>query len=306
MSKCTEQEFDTSNYVPEFLKTFDRVAGNANFHGLKPLPQMMMIGEIANEFLELMFPGRCGHDKMEMSLHDILTMQMNKVCSMLKAQLQLAFRYDDSSLDECTANEKADRVVQNLCALLPQIRIKLKMDSRAAFEGDPAARNLREVILSYPCIKTITIHRIAHELFKMNIPLIPRMFNEFAHKETGIDIHPGATIGDSFFIDHGTGVVIGETTVIGNNVKIYQGVTLGALSFPKDACGALIRGAKRHPTLEDNVTIYSNATILGDIIIGKNAIVGSNVWIKEDVKADTMVVIQDPQITFRDLKNRKN
>ncbi|MGH0053884.1 MAG: serine O-acetyltransferase EpsC, partial [Sphaerochaetaceae bacterium] len=216
----------------------------------------------------------------------------------------LAYRYDDSTLEECKAQRQADETVSKLCALLPELRIKLKEDTKAAFDGDPAARNIREVILSYPCIKTLTIHRIAHELFKMEVPLIPRMFNEYAHKETGIDIHPGAEIGSSFFIDHGTGVVIGETTVIGDHVKIYQGVTLGALSFPKDACGSLIRGAKRHPTIEDNVTIYSNATILGDIAIGKNAVIGSNVWIKESVAPNTMVTIQEPKITIRELRAR--
>lgn len=306
MNQCTEQQFDASAFIPAFLGTFDRVAGNANFHGLKPLPQMLVIGDISNELLELMFPGRCGRDQANLSLQEILTMQLNKVCSLLKEQLVLAYRYDNPSLEICEAQEKADQTVRNLCERLPRLRVSLKMDARAAFEGDPAARNIREVILSYPCIKTLTIHRVAHELFMMEVPLLPRMMNEYAHKETGIDIHPGAVIGNSFFIDHGTGTVIGETTVIGNNVKLYQGVTLGALSFPKDACGALIRGTKRHPTIEDNVTIYSNATILGDITIGRNAVIGSNVWIKESVPADTMVVIQEPQITFRDLKMRKS
>ncbi len=304
MKQCKDQQFDASVYVPSFFGTFDRVAGNANFHGLKPLPQMMSIGDIANEYLELMFPGRCGRDRSDLTLQEILALQMDKACSLLKGQLFLAYRYDDPSLEECEALEKADQTVGKLCTLLPQIRLNLKKDAKAAFEGDPAAKNSREVILSYPCIKTLTTHRIAHELYKMEVPLIPRMLNEYAHKETGIDIHPGARIGTSFFIDHGTGVVIGETTVIGNNVKLYQGVTLGALSFPKDACGALIRGAKRHPTIEDNVTIYSNATILGDITIGKNAVIGSNVWIKESVSANTMVVIQEPRITFRDIKQK--
>lgn len=306
MRQCKEQQFDASAHVSAFLGTFDRVAGNANFHGLKPLPQMQVIGDISNELLELMFPGRCGRDQAQMSLEEILTLQLNKVCSLLKSQLFLAYRYDKPSLDECDANDLADQTINKLCTILPQLRISLKMDARAAFEGDPAARNLREVILSYPCIKTLTIHRVAHELFLMEVPLIPRMMNEYAHKETGIDIHPGATIGNSFFIDHGTGTVIGETTIIGNNVKLYQGVTLGALSFPKDACGALIRGTKRHPTLEDNVTIYSNATILGDVTIGRNAVIGSNVWIKESVPMDTMVVIQEPEITFRDLRMRRS
>lgn len=304
MKKCKDHPFDASRFVDDFYRTFDRVAGNANFHGLKPLPQMSVIGQIANEFLELMFPGRCGGDRSELSLQEILTDQMNKVCSLLKGQLLLAFIYDDPSLEACEASEKADLTISELCGKLPEIRISLKKDARSAFEGDPAARNIREIILSYPCIKTLTVHRIAHQLFLKEVPLIPRMLNEYAHKETGIDIHPGAQIGSSFFIDHGTGVVIGETSLIGDNVKLYQGVTLGALSFPKDACGALIRGVRRHPTIEDNVTIYSNATILGDITIGKNAIIGSNVWIKESVPADTMVVIQEPKTTFRDLKRR--
>lgn len=304
MKDCKEQQFDAARFVDSFYGTFDRVAGNANFHGLKPLPQMTVIGQIANEFLELMFPGRCKRERSETPLLEIISQQMNNACSLLKGQLFLAYRYENPSLDDCKLEEKADEITQQLCHRLPQIRISLKLDARAAFEGDPAARNLREIILSYPCIKTLTVHRIAHQLFLMDVPLIPRMLNEYAHAETGIDIHPGARIGNSFFIDHGTGVVIGETTVIGDHVKIYQGVTLGALSFPKDACGTLIRGAKRHPTIEDNVTIYSNATILGDVTIGKNAIVGSNVWIKESVSADTMVMIQEPKITFRELKKR--
>ncbi|MGE4454034.1 MAG: serine O-acetyltransferase [Sphaerochaeta sp.] len=211
MKQCKDQQFDASPYVDAFYGTFDRVAGNANFHGLKPLPQMLSIGEISNEFLELMFPGRCGRDQAERSLQEILNTQLRQICSLLKSQLILAFRYDNPSTAICDAQEMADDVLGKLCTLLPQIRLVLKQDAQAGFDGDPAARNIREVILSYPCIKTLTIHRIAHELFKMDVPLIPRMFNEYAHKETGIDIHPGAEIGNSFFIDHGTGVVIGET-----------------------------------------------------------------------------------------------
>jgi serine O-acetyltransferase len=139
----------------------------------------------------------------------------------------------------------------------------------------------------------------------MKVPLVPRMMSEYAHSETGIDIHPGAQIGSSFFIDHGTGTVVGETTVIGNNVKLYQGVTIGALSFPKDGCGSLIRGVKRHPTIEDNVTIYANATILGDITIGKNSVIGSNVWIKDSVPANTMVTIANPQMTIREIGKKR-
>ncbi|WP_320127923.1 serine O-acetyltransferase EpsC [uncultured Sphaerochaeta sp.] len=305
MKICKEQSFDASEYVQTFLGTFDRISGTANFHGMKLLPQMLIIGEIANDLMELMFPGRCGHDKPSESLEEILARQLDKFCSQLKTQILLAYKYENPDMDECLLVEKTDQNLRQLCLLLPSIRLALKQDAQAGFDGDPAARTVGEVILSYPCIKTLTIHRVAHELFRMGIPLIPRMFNEYAHKETGIDIHPGAEIGPSFFIDHGTGTVIGETSVIGKNVKLYQGVTLGALSFPKDACGMLVRGTKRHPTLEDNVTIYSNATILGDITVGENAVIGSNVWIKENVPPDTMVVLQEPKITFRDLKSKK-
>ena len=306
MKECKEQSFDASKYLPDFLDTFDRISGTANFHGMKLLPQMQTIAEIAANLLELMFPGRCGHDRASESLSEVLLEQMNRVWSLLKSQIFLAYTYENPDTEECILMERTEQNLRDLCLKLPEIRLSLKKDAQAGFDGDPAARTVGEVILSYPCIKTLTIHRVAHELFVMGIPLIPRMFNEYAHKETGIDIHPGAQIGSSFFIDHGTGTVIGETSIIGQNVKLYQGVTLGALSFPKDACGMLIRGTKRHPTIEDNVTIYSNATILGDITVGQNAIIGSNVWIKENVPPDTMVVLQEPKTTFRDLKQKKD
>lgn len=306
MKDCKDHSFDATAFLPTFLGTFERVKGNANFYGMKQLPQMLEIGEIANEYIELMFPGRCGRERVGLSLQEILLDQLNMVSSRLMTQVQLALKYEHPEEEDTKLKQKSEHIIKSICALLPEIRIKLKLDAKAGFEGDPAAHNVREVILSYPYMKTLAIHRIAHELFRMNVPLIPRMLNEFAHKETGIDIHPGAEIGESFFIDHGTGVVIGETTVIGNNVKIYQGVTLGALSFPKDACGELIRGARRHPTIEDDVTIYSNATILGNITIGKNAVIGSNVWIKENVASHTMAVIQEPKLTFRDLNGRKS
>ncbi len=178
----------------------------------------------------------------------------------------------------------AEQVVLRLFAKLPELRELLNLDVLAAFSGDPAAKSVEEVVFSYPAIQAITTHRIAHELYREQVPMIPRILSEYAHSETGIDIHPGATIGRSFFIDHGTGVVIGETCVIGNNVKIYQGVTLGALSIPRDADGVLLRNRKRHPTIEDNVTIYSGATILGgDTVIGEGSVIGGNLWIVESV-----------------------
>jgi len=165
------------------------------------------------------------------------------------------------------------------------------LDAEAAYKGDPAARNIDEVILAYPGFYAIFVHRVAHEFRKLGLDLMARIMSEYAHSKTGIDIHPGATIGESFFIDHGTGVVIGETTEIGKNAKIYQGVTLGALSFPKDHDGNIIKGQKRHPTIEDNVTIYAGATILGgNTVIGEGAVIGGNVWITESVPPHYKVV----------------
>ena len=303
MEPCKDHPFDSTVFIPSFLKTFDRIAGKASFHGLKPLPRMEIISQLCDELLELFFPGRCGREQARMNLEDYLAYQMDVVTSHLKSQLYLAFRCDDETLSPEKAEEKSDRAVRSAASRFPAIRFSLKADAQAAYEGDPAARNIREVILSYPCMKSLTIHRIAHELYRLNVPIIPRMMSEYAHAQTGIDIHPGAKIGSSFFIDHGTGTVIGETAVIGSNVKIYQGVTLGALSFPRDACGALIKGAKRHPTIEDDVTIYANATILGDITIGRGTTIGSNVWIKESVAPNTLVTIGEPEIRKREIRN---
>ena len=174
-----------------------------------------------------------------------------------------------------------------LIARLPDVRHVLATDITAAYNGDPAATSFSEILSCYPVIKTLTIFRIAHELFLLGVPLIPRMMAEMAHSETGIDIHPGATIGEYFTIDHGTGVVIGETCIIGKNVKLYQGVTLGARSFPLDDNGNPIKGIARHPIIEDDVVIYANATVLGRITIGKGCVVGANTWVMEDMAPST-------------------
>lgn len=196
---------------------------------------------------------------------------------------------------DCTAEECAYSFLESL----PRIRRMLAKDIQAAYDGDPAAHCIDEIILSYPAAYAITAYRVAHELHILGVPLLPRMLTELAHSRTGIDIHPGAEIGESFFIDHGTGVVIGETTIIGNNVKLYQGVTLGALSFPKDEKGRLIRGQKRHPTIEDKVVIYAGATILGgETIIGEGSIIGGNVWLTESVPPGTRVVQAEPKPRF--------
>ena len=189
----------------------------------------------------------------------------------------------------------AKEIVDDFVAALPEVRRLVETDVQAAYDGDPAATSRMEVVMAYPGLYAVTIHRLAHVLYKLKVPIVPRVMSELAHSKTGIDIHPGATIGERFFIDHGTGVVIGETTVIGRNVRLYQGVTLGGLSFDKDANGALVKGLKRHPNIEDNVVIYANATILGgDTTIGHDSEIGGNVWIKESVPPYSRVYNKPP------------
>ena len=205
-------------------------------------------------------------------------------------QAGLAFNLPEEGGDAETLCEQARLLAAQFIGQLPEMRRTLATDVEAAYNGDPAATNYGEVICCYPAIRAISNYRIAHELLVLGVPLIPRIITEMAHSETGIDIHPGATIGHHFTIDHGTGVVIGETCIIGNNVKLYQGVTLGAKSFPLDEHGNPIKGIARHPILEDDVIVYSNATILGRITIGRGATVGGNIWVTENVPAGERIV----------------
>ena len=192
-------------------------------------------------------------------------------------------------------DRNAKAIVADFVARLPEVRRLVDTDVQAAYDGDPAATSRMEVVMAYPGLYAVTIHRLAHELYRLGVPILPRVMSELAHSKTGIDIHPGATIGERFFIDHGTGVVIGETTVIGRNVRLYQGVTLGGLSFSKDQSGALVKGLKRHPNIEDNVVIYANATILGgDTTIGHDSEIGGNVWLKDSVPPYSRVYNQQP------------
>ncbi len=189
----------------------------------------------------------------------------------------------------------AEAIVDAFAESMIEVRRLVETDIDAAYDGDPAAISRMEVVMAYPGIYAVTVHRIAHVLYRLEVPIIPRVMSEFAHSKTGIDIHPGATIGERFFIDHGTGVVIGETTVIGRNVRIYQGVTLGGLSFAKDTTGALVKGLKRHPNIEDNVVIYANATILGGgTTIGHDSEIGGNVWLKDSVPPYSRVYNKPP------------
>ena len=196
----------------------------------------------------------------------------------------------------------AHEIVGTFRSRLPEVRKLVETDIQAAYDGDPAASSRMEVVMAYPGLYAVTIHRLAHELYKLKVPVMPRVMSELAHSKTGIDIHPGATIGERFFIDHGTGVVIGETSIIGNNVRLYQGVTLGGLSFEKDSNGALVKGLKRHPNIEDNVVIYANATILGgQTTIGHDSEIGGNVWLKESVPPYSRVYNSPPAPTIRSL-----
>ena len=271
-------KFDYSPFLDDYVSSFDRTKGSFEEKNLL-LPNIEDIRKMMNEFLSLLFPGGEEFSSPGM-LRGVISRHMEAASDLLYQCSKVAWR---TEVERKEASERSRAATTALLKALPELRAKLKKDAMAGFMGDPAAKSVSDIILSYPGFKAVAIHRIGHFLLQQGVPYIPRMLNEIVHSDTGIDIHPGAEIGDSFFIDHGTGVVIGETTVIKDNVKIYQGVTLGALSFPKDACGMLLRDIKRHPTIESNVTIYANASVLGTITVGEGSIIGSNAWVKEDI-----------------------
>lgn len=296
---------EVKNIADKLVATFDDEKG-INFIDVSNLPVRDRIIEILELLLEVLFPGYTGKRRVTRAnvkfiVGDILCQVEEKLTRQIEKALRHQCRKENCSNVNCFVN--AADITDTFLNKLPDIREVLKTDVEAAYDGDPAAQSFEEIIISYPGLLAVAIQRIAHELYVQNVPLIPRIMGEYAHKITGIDIHPGATIGKYFFIDHGTGVVIGETAVIGNRVKIYQGVTLGALSFPKDERGNIIKGAKRHPTIEDNVTIYAEATILGDIVVGKDAVISGNVWVKENVNAGDKVFTQSPELLFKHKKN---
>jgi serine O-acetyltransferase len=266
------------------------------------IPSKESVIEILEDLNDLLFPGYFHKQEVDAySLSYHIGNGVNRVFEKLAAQIARSIRHECRRLHSlCTrCLERGQKEALEFMRKIPDLRHTLGGDVQAAYDGDPAAKSLDEIIFSYPCILAITVYRVAHEIHLQGVPLLPRIMTEYAHAVTGIDIHPGATIGKEFFIDHGTGVVIGETTEIGNRVKIYQGVTLGALSFPKDNEGNVIRGRKRHPTIEDEVTIYSNATILGPTVVGARSIIGGNVWITQDVPPDTVVTIEQPHLSYK-------
>ncbi len=251
----------------------------------RALPERDVVIHMLEHLYDLLFPGYTGRQRFTAESAVFTTGSLlNKVYHGLSEQIERAMAYYCAQPD-CTRScrDTARSITINLLDSLPRLRDQLWDDAHAALDGDPATKSLDEIILAYPGFKSITVNRLAHQLYVSQVPLIPRIMSEYAHTITGIDIHPGATIGRHFFIDHGTGVVIGETCTIGDNVKLYQGVTLGALSFPKDGSGNLIKGNKRHPDIEDNVTIYAEGTILGDVTIGHHSVIGGNTWITESV-----------------------
>jgi serine O-acetyltransferase len=287
-----------------------RTVGGINRIGEKNLPSQAVVVSILEELLAVVFPGYYGEpvDK-DADLEILVGARLDVVSGHLAVAIErtLAFcQHADCCCDSLWQGfgepDSEDRLAAMARKLtldyldqLPTIRGLLEQDVRAAFEGDPAATNTEEVMLCYPGVAAIVIHRLAHPLYEMGLPLLPRMMSEWAHQKTGVDIHPGARIGSSFFIDHGTGVVIGETAVIGSRVKIYQGVTLGALSFPRNPDGSLVKGGKRHPTIGDRVTIYANATILGgETVIGDGAVIGGGTWITASVPAGEKVTLLAP------------
>ncbi|HEX4592411.1 MAG TPA: serine O-acetyltransferase EpsC [Gemmataceae bacterium] len=285
-----------------------------NHLGHQPLPSREAMGDVLADLADVLYPGYARRQNLHIGnveyyvgelidgLHDKLTQQIARALRHEADCGQDAEHYAENGRDfEALAQQKAIAFLSRL----PDLRMVLEDDVRAAYEGDPAAKSHYEIVFCYPGLEAITIYRLAHEMVSLGVPLLPRIMTEAAHSKTGIDIHPGANIGPGFFIDHGTGVVIGETCDIGRNVKLYQGVTLGALSFPRDGQGQLVRGKKRHPTLEDEVVVYANATILGgETVIGHHAVIGSNVWLTHSVAPNTRVVMEEPTLRMRRPEDR--
>ncbi len=263
-------------------------------------PDREAVEALIKKMMRLIFPGYYRETTYKYyNMEGNLTVLIEDVLYNLSKQISIVLRYSSKEKvpDEKTIEEQGYCLALNFCNRIPKIREYVDTDLEASFQGDPAAYNKDDIVLSYPGLYATTVNRMAHELFLLNVPLIPRMMTEYAHSRTGIDIHPGATIGKYFFIDHGTGVVVGSTTTIGEHVKVYQGVTLGALST---SGGQALHGVKRHPTIEDYVTIYSGASILGgNTVIGKNAVIGSNAFITKSVPEGTRVTIKNQELQYR-------
>ncbi len=305
---CLSAEEIMADYRKRLPQVIETIIGSCreqkcNSHvDFEPIPSKESVVAIIDKLFEIIFPGFFNSEKLDpANLDYYIGRSVNELYGMLAEQvvnsiLHDCYRFNLTCL-ECI--DKGFDIALKVLERIPEVRDKLATDVEAAYDGDPAAKSFDEIIFSYPGIYAITIYRVAHLLYEYDVPLLPRIMTEYAHSKTGIDIHPGAKIGERFVIDHGTGVVIGETTVIGNNVRLYQGVTLGALSLPKDA-GAKMRGKKRHPNIEDDVIIYSGATILGgETTIGARSVIGGNVWLTESVPPDMQVLMERPKLIYK-------
>ena len=282
--------------VDGILESYRDIGGINHLEGPN-LPSQQSVARIVEDLESLVFPGFHAEENLDLAgLRWAIGAKVASVFRALSAEVERSLRYTCRVVKDCARHEdcrgEAEELVHELLCRIPEIRRRVSRDVEAANRGDPAARSSEEVILAYPGVEAIMVHRIAHELWVRDVAMIPRMMSEYLHGKTGIDIHPGADIGDSFFIDHGTGVVIGETTVIGANVKLYQGVTLGALSVKKEQANR-----KRHPTLEDDVTVYAGATILGgDTVIGRGSVIGGNVWLTSSVPPGSRIYHTPSQV----------
>ena len=302
MTEPNNPDHHIPEIVDSLLKSYEH--GVLDHLETKPMPSLEKVTAIIEDLQAVLFP--LHYIRRQLDRENItyyIGDKVDMIMTSLSEQIARSFQHEcpapgkrHKPCDLCKARGEAEAI--SFLRKLPALREILAGDVQAAFDGDPAAKSLDEIIFSYPGLRAVVVYRIAHELHLQKVPLLPRIMTEYAHSITGVDIHPGATIGRSFFIDHGTGVVIGETTEIGNNVKIYQGVTLGALSFPKGDDGKIIRNIKRHPTIEDDVTIYSGATILGPKTIGKGAVIGGNVWLTGALPPGTKVVIDRPRLVY--------
>lgn len=293
---------EKKDYTSILNNAVDALSDPQSYRGLfhkqkdgEAIPSWKTLSKIVELSRAILFPGYFGKSSVHSrTVNYHIGVNVEEVFRMLSGQIQAGLCFGAANCEslshESPCSENATRIAADFISRLPEIRRILATDVEAAYFGDPAATCFGEIICCYPAIRAVTNYRLAHELYKLHVPLIPRIITEMAHSETGIDIHPGAEIGHHFTIDHGTGVVIGETCIIGNHVKLYQGVTLGAKSFPLDEDGNPIKGIPRHPILEDEVTVYSNATILGRITIGKGATIGGNIWVTENVAAGERIV----------------
>ena len=311
---CHTERETVSDHRKELPKVIDQImksmADNTCFAhiGDEPIHFTTSVKEMIDKFREILFPGYFTKEKVDAANILYNTGQaVSQLYDVLSEQIIHVLRHDCLRYDlQCAECEpRGNDVALDVIRAIPGLRQSLAQDVKGAYDGDPAAKSHDEVIFSYPGLYAITVYRIANLLYKHKIPQLPRIMSEYAHSHTGIDIHPGATIGNRFVIDHGTGVVVGETAWIGNNVRIYQNVTIGALSLPPNA-GEKLRDAKRHPTIEDDVIIYSGATILGgDTVIGTRSVVGGNVWLTQSVPADTKVFMESPHLIYKNQEAKK-